>query len=76
MEGALFNEKVIANDEAWKIEIVLSQDIEDETIVKAFEATLDDLAKGWLPLGGKVNRGHGVFISPNGWKKEGGKNDK
>ena len=65
IEGALFNEKVIANNERWKIEIVLSKEIDDEKIIKAFEVTLDDLAKGWLPLGGKVNRGHGVFISPN-----------
>ncbi len=66
VEGALFNEKVIADDKiTWQIEIVLSKNIEDKQIIEAFEATLDDLARGWLPLGGKVNRGHGVFISPN-----------
>ncbi len=75
IEGALFNEKVIASEEVWKVEIVLSNEI-NGTIKDAFEATLDDLARGWLPLGGKVNRGHGVFLSPNGWRKEGSNNAK
>ena len=82
MEGALFNEKVISNSELWKIEITLSDKI-DGKIKEAFEATLDDLAKGWLPMGGKVNRGHGVFISPDyqnggrGWScNEGGTDGK
>lgn len=30
-------------------------------LIISFEAALDDLCKGMLPLGGGVNRGHGVF---------------
>lgn len=30
-------------------------------VVKAFETTLDDLCNGMLPLGGRVNKGYGVF---------------
>ncbi len=64
MNSALYNEKVIAQKDVWKIKIVLADDINNK-VKEAFEATLDDLAKGWLPLGGKVNRGHGVFVSPD-----------
>lgn len=80
VDGALFNEKTIANNDTWQVEILLSPNI-DVVVKEAFEATLDDLAKGWLPLGGKVNRGHGVFISPDyeegnsskrGWQPIGG----
>ena len=63
MDSALYNEKVIAQRDVWTVNIVLAKDI-DGDIKKAFESTLDDLAKGWLPLGGKVNRGHGVFVRP------------
>ncbi len=70
MDSALYNEKVIAQRDEWTIEIVLAKDIGGD-IKQAFEATLDDLAKGWLPLGGKVNRGHGVFVSPEYEKGEG-----
>lgn len=79
MDGALFNEQTIASRDTWRVEILLSDEI-DSKVKEAFEATLDDLAKGWLPLGGKVNRGHGVFISPDytpddpskrGWERKG-----
>lgn len=60
MDSALYNEKVIAQDYIWHIKIVLSSEV-DADVKKAFEATLDDLCRGWLPLGGMVNRGHGVF---------------
>jgi hypothetical protein len=43
--------------------------LEDAHIKEAFENTLDDLCSGMLPLGGKVNRGHGVF--EGSWTKEG-----
>ena len=36
-------------------------DEKDGKIVKAFEAALTDLCKGYLPLGGGVNRGNGTF---------------
>jgi len=64
MDSALYNEKVIAQEDVWQIEIVLSSDIYGK-VKEAFELTLNDLCKGWLPLGGMVNRGHGVFVSPD-----------
>jgi len=60
MDSALYNEKVMAQRDMWNIEIVLAKSL-DGKIKEAFEDTLDDLCKGLLPLGGKVNRGHGVF---------------
>lgn len=63
IDSALYNEKVIAQNDTWNIEILLADNLKGN-VKKAFECTLDDLAKGWLPLGGMVNRGHGVFISP------------
>jgi CRISPR/Cas system CSM-associated protein Csm3 (group 7 of RAMP superfamily) len=43
--------------------------IEYKQIREAFESALTDLCKGLLPLGGKVNRGHGIF--EGNWTKEG-----
>jgi len=60
MEGALFNEKTVASDASFTVEILVEKNI-DETCIKAFENTLDDICSGMLPLGGKVNKGHGVF---------------
>ena len=68
IESALYNEKVNAQKDSWSIEIVLEKAL-DEDIKKAFENSLDDLCKGLLPLGGKVNRGHGIF--EGSWNKEG-----
>jgi len=65
IDSALYNEKVNAQKDEWNIEIVLAQNLEND-IKKAFELALDDLCRGLLPLGGKVNRGHGVFIGK--WK--------
>ncbi len=64
MDKHLYNEKVISQRDVWDIEIVLAKDIDSDTR-EAFELTLDDLCRGWLPLGGMVNRGHGVFVSPD-----------
>ncbi len=60
IDAALYSEKVTAQHDTWQIEIVLVQEIGGE-IREAFECSLDDLCNGLLPLGGKVNRGHGVF---------------
>ena len=68
IDSALFNEKVNAQRDEWKIEIVLVENLKDD-IKKAFESALNDLCNGLLPLGGKVNRGHGVFIG--NWNEEG-----
>jgi CRISPR/Cas system CSM-associated protein Csm3 (group 7 of RAMP superfamily) len=72
IDSALYNEKVVAQKDEWKIEIILSKELEsmeDENIKEAFENSLDDLCSGMLPLGGKVNRGHGIF--EGSWTKEG-----
>lgn len=62
-DGHLFTESV-----SWRGNIILSLDIlvNDDALVgdnikKALELTLNDLCEGYLPLGGGVNRGHGVF---------------
>ncbi len=61
IDGALFQEKTIANDkEPYEIEILLEKSVgEDE--VKAFEQALRDITTGMLPLGGATTKGHGVF---------------
>ena len=41
--------------------------IEYADVLNALDATLNDLCEGRLPLGGSVNRGHGIF---NGFKAE------
>ena len=69
IDSALYNEKVMVGKYTWHIEIVLAKEIENEKIKEAFEETLNDLCKGLLPLGGKVNRGHGVF--EGSWNKDG-----
>jgi len=60
IDGALFQEKTIADDREYSIEILLEKDIEKE-FVSAFEETLKDIATGMLPLGGATTKGHGVF---------------
>ena len=69
IDSALYNEKVMAHKENWNIEIILAKEIDDDVIREAFKLTLDDLCNGLLPLGGKVNRGHGIF--EGSWTKEG-----
>jgi CRISPR/Cas system CSM-associated protein Csm3 (group 7 of RAMP superfamily) len=72
IDSALYNEKVVAQKDEWSIEIILSKELEsmeDKHIKEAFENSLDDLCSGMLPLGGKVNRGHGIF--EGSWTKEG-----
>ena len=66
MDGALFQEKTVASDETFEIEILVEKEI-DETIIKAFEETLKEISTGMLPLGGSVNKGHGIFTGE--WSK-------
>ena len=75
IDGALFSEKAAywhSNDESdypLRLEILIDEkniDKMDKTKVKekalkAFNMALDDLCNGLLPLGGGVNRGHGIF---------------
>jgi CRISPR/Cas system CSM-associated protein Csm3 (group 7 of RAMP superfamily) len=62
IDGALFAEK-----DAYGKGITLSTTIyaktknDDEDIEKAFVQTLKDLCDGFLPLGGGINRGNGLF---------------
>lgn len=67
IEGALFNEKAVylkpkgaTHPLTLKI-LVEPQALSDEKIKEAFEKALKDLCTGYLPLGGGVNRGHGLF---------------
>ena len=59
-DGALFQEKTIAQKDMWKIEIHLHKDVQGDEL-KAFELALEDIAIGMLPLGGMTTKGHGVF---------------
>lgn len=65
VDGALFSEEVLyAPGKTFNLELMLRKtavDEKDRKIVKAFEAALTDLCKGYLPLGGGVNRGNGTF---------------
>ncbi|WP_278581422.1 RAMP superfamily CRISPR-associated protein [Prevotella denticola] len=65
VDGALFSEEVLyASGKTFNLELMLRKtavDEKDGKIVKAFEAALIDLCKGYLPLGGGVNRGNGTF---------------
>ncbi len=60
IDGALFQEKTIAQKDVWEIEVLLEKGT-DETYVKAFEMALDDICRGMLPLGGMTTKGHGIF---------------
>ena len=63
MDGALFSEEVLyASGESFDMELLLhKQETEGEHVIPAFEAALIDLCKGFLPLGGGVNKGFGTF---------------
>jgi CRISPR/Cas system CSM-associated protein Csm3 (group 7 of RAMP superfamily) len=61
IDGALFQEKTIAQRDNWDIEILLENDVKQE-FKDAFEKALKDVCKGMLALGGATTKGHGVFI--------------
>ena len=60
IEGALFQEKTIAQDDTFDIEILLHKDVKDKEL-EAFEGALKDITTGMLSLGGMTTKGHGVF---------------
>ena len=60
IDGALFQEKTVAQYDEWSVEILLENGVE-EVYVKALELALDDVCSGMLPLGGATTKGHGVF---------------
>ncbi len=67
-DGALFQEKTIADEKSFEFEISVEKEKEiDQTAIKAFENTLDDICNGMLALGGSVNKGHGIFSGK--WSK-------
>jgi len=75
IDGALFSEKAAywhsdnKDNYPLRLEILIDEkNIEKmdknkikENALKAFNMALDDLCNGLLPLGGGVNRGHGIF---------------
>jgi len=60
IDGALFQEKTIAQKDEWKIEILLEKGV-DRPYIEAFESALKDICNGMLPLGGMTTKGYGVF---------------
>ena len=62
--GALFNEKAAAvkDNTGINLDVYVNKTIlSDSKITSAWEATLNDLIEGRLPLGGKTNYGYGIF---------------
>ncbi|CZE45797.1 RAMP superfamily CRISPR-associated protein [Campylobacter geochelonis] len=73
IEGALFQERVVAKQPEFCINLLLNSKGIDEKTINAFEMALDDICKGMLPLGGMTTKGHGFFkgyIEKNGEKYE------
>lgn len=69
IDGALFQEKTIADDgELYEIEILLENSVQGKEL-KAFENALTDITTGMLSLGGATTKGHGVFMGT--WRKSG-----
>lgn len=60
IEGALFAEKPLWGDQQYALKILVSDAVDEES-VECLEMALRDVCNGLLPLGGGVNRGHGVF---------------
>lgn len=63
ISGMLYNEKVnYIKDKThiFELKILIKNDIGSD-IIKALEYAIEDICKGRLPLGGGVNRGHGIF---------------
>jgi len=62
MDGALFSEEVVGSKESFTLNILVNNKaFETEKCQKAFEAALNDLCNGMLPLGGGTMRGNGCF---------------
>lgn len=63
IDGALFTEQVdYAKGRNFNLQILVKKDaLSGDKVREAFESALSDLCHGMLPLGGGVNRGHGIF---------------
>ena len=57
VDGALYSEKVLNIDEV-TLRIAVKKDNPNK---KYLEMAISDLLEGRLPVGGKVNKGHGIF---------------
>lgn len=66
IDGALFQEKTVAQKDEWNIEILLEHGVE-ASFIDAFEQSLEDVCSGMLPLGAATTKGHGVFTGT--WSK-------
>jgi len=73
LEGALFDEKPYyrGNEFCLNVAVVDADAITDQTIRKAFAATLLDLADGRLALGAGAGRGNGYFKGKVEWNEPG-----
>lgn len=75
MDGALFSEEVLWQTPlSLEIRLLPTRQTIDANARKALALALDDLAKGWLPLGAGGSRGLGTFIAePDGvrWSDDG-----
>ena len=60
IDGALFQEKTVASNDSFVVEILLDKSVEGKEL-KAFETTLKDICSGMLGLGGMTTKGHGFF---------------
>ena len=63
-DTALFSERVVAQPALLQLEFLVARQVlttPDSTIKQAWEAALQDICDGLLPLGGGVMRGHGIF---------------
>jgi len=60
IDGALFQEKTVASNESFNLEILLDKSVSDKEL-EAFENTLKDIRNGMLGLGGMTTKGHGFF---------------
>jgi CRISPR/Cas system CSM-associated protein Csm3 (group 7 of RAMP superfamily) len=60
IDGALFQEKTVASDDSFVVEILLDKSVDGDEL-EAFEKTLKDISSGMLGLGGMTTKGHGFF---------------
>lgn len=62
IDGALFQEEVVfGKGNTFKLIFQVQQATYPDKAIEAFECVLKDICIGMLPLGGGVNRGHGIF---------------
>ncbi len=60
-DGMLFQQKVVSTDKV-KLDIYVGAEaLQDSHVKAAWEAALQDLCNGDLPLGGSTAKGHGIF---------------